>query len=75
MTECRCGWNGTGPHPCHACGEPSIVRFYNPRLVPLAGVTMKVQCEDTYACDACWLKFRTYQRIEPFFRFLRMAGR
>lgn len=60
--KCRCGWDGQGEHPCHAdaytCRKPAQHRFYNPQFVGLAGVQMKMQVTDTYACDACWEKFK-----------------
>lgn len=76
VTHCRCGWSGTGPHPCHVCGAPAIVRFYNPTLVPLAGVAMKMEASETYGCDACWEKFRTYLQMDrTILRFLRECVR
>jgi len=62
MNDCRCGHSG-GPegHPCHGkgytCRKPASIRFYNPNLVSLAGMQMKLQVQDTWACDDCWLKF------------------
>ncbi len=56
--KCRCGFNGTGDHPCHSngysCGKPAKHRFYNAKGVALTGLQMKVQMNDTYACDECW---------------------
>lgn len=64
---CRCGHpEGKEPHPCHGrgyqCGHPAKRRFYNPSLVSLAGVMLKVQVSDTWACDACWQKFGAAQK-------------
>lgn len=43
---------------CHRCGkEPGSIRFYSPKLVPLAGMQMKFQVRDTWGCDACWAVF------------------
>lgn len=65
--SCRCGHDGTGPHPCHgegySCRKPAKQRFYNPQLVSLSGVQMKVQVTDTWACDDCWEKFHT--KLQP----------
>lgn len=62
MISCRCGYAGTGPHPCHGrgytCPNPGIQRFYNPQPVALAGMQMKVQVTETYACDECWAEFK-----------------
>lgn len=60
--SCRCGHEGSdAPHPCHGkgygCRKPAEARFYNPSLVALAGVQMKMQVEGTYACDECWAEF------------------
>lgn len=56
--KCRCGHDGKGPHPCHAvgytCRKPATQRFYNARPVALAGVQMKFQATNTWACDECW---------------------
>ena len=61
VTSCRCGWDGTGEHPCHfngyTCGQPARQRFYNARPVALAGAQMKLQMTDTWACDAHWHEF------------------
>ena len=61
--DCRCGHpkDSTDPHPCHGkghgCRKPATIRFYNPRPVALAGMQMKLQVSDTWACDACWADF------------------
>jgi hypothetical protein len=34
------------------------MRFYDARLVPLAGVQMKFEVRDTNACDPCWSDFQ-----------------
>lgn len=61
MPQCRCGWNGTGEHLCHRCKNQSgFLRFYDPRLVPLAGMQMKFEMRDTNACDECWAWFQVY---------------
>ena len=59
VTACRCGHPGDdSPHPCHGlnytCRQPATQRFYGARLVALAGMQMKVEVRDTWACDACW---------------------
>jgi len=59
---CRCGHFGDGEHPCHAeaytCRKLAKQRFYNPELVALAGVQMKMQVSDTWACDDHWIEFQ-----------------
>lgn len=59
---CRCGHSGDGPHPCHAkaygCRKPATLRFYGARPVALAGVQMKLEMSDTWACDECWEMYR-----------------
>lgn len=61
MNTCRCGHVGDGEHPCHGnaytCRKPSKQRFYNARPVALAGMQMKLQVTDTWACEECWIKF------------------
>jgi len=62
--KCRCGHpnDSTSPHPCHGmghtCGRPAQQRFYNPRPAHLAGVQMKLEVSETWACDECWAWFR-----------------
>ena len=63
--RCRCGHpnDSPTPHPCHGkgytCRRPAARRFYNPRLVSLAGMQMKVGAVgETWACDACWAEFK-----------------
>lgn len=69
--SCRCGWDGTGDHPCHVCGAPSRQRFYRPQLVALAGMTMKLQVTDTFACDSCWRKYIEFRTLVlPIFQRL-----
>lgn len=62
MSQCRCGHDGQGPHPCHAkaytCRQPATQRFYNARPAALAGMQMKLVCDDTWACDGCWAEFQ-----------------
>lgn len=62
MNNCRCGYNTSNDyHPCHGngytCKKPAKPRFYNPKLVALAGVQTKFQVSETYACDDCWENF------------------
>lgn len=61
-TACRCGWDGIGEHPCHggaySCRKPATQRFYAPRMVGLAGVQLKFEVSDTWACDACWEEYK-----------------
>ena len=63
MNTCRCGHSGPDPHPCHGnayrCRKPAKRRFYAPRIVGLAGVQMKVETSETWACDECWQKHKT----------------
>lgn len=67
MSTCRCGHDSTGDHPCHGngyeCRKPAKRRLYNPRPVGLAGVQMKLQVSDTWACDECWAAFQ--QQVSP----------
>lgn len=62
MSTCRCGYNGEGDHPCHGngyrCRKTAKRRFYNPQPVGLAGLQMKLQVSDTWACDECWAAFQ-----------------
>ncbi len=62
MKTCRCGYSGEGDHPCHAegytCGKSAKQRFYNPRPVALSGFQMKLQVEETWACDEHWESFQ-----------------
>lgn len=57
---CRCK-RDQPVHLCHGrrytCPNPATPRFYNPRVVSLAGVQLKVEVADTWACDACWAAF------------------
>ena len=54
---CRCGYDGTGPHPCHGmgytCRRPAKLRLYNAKPSALAGVQMKLVVTETWACDEC----------------------
>lgn len=59
LKPCRCGHKESdGPHPCHfggyTCRKPATQRFYGARLVSLAGVTMKAEVSETWACDEHW---------------------
>ncbi len=62
--NCRCGHDDDSdtPHPCHAkgytCKKPAQRRFYNPKVVGIAGVQMKFGMSDTWACDDCWNSFK-----------------
>jgi len=62
MNACRCGHDGQGSHPCHAkaykCRKPASQRFYNAQRVALTGMQMKLQVQDTWACDECWEEFK-----------------
>lgn len=70
MTEtlpCRCGWEGSGEHPCHGglytCHQPGKRRLYDIHFVSLPGMTFKVEVrKQTVACDACWEKFEQLLR-------------
>jgi hypothetical protein len=59
---CRCGFQGTGDHLCHGkgytCTNTGSFRLYNAQAVALAGVQMKLQGTDTWACDSCWDAFK-----------------
>jgi len=68
MNACRCGY--TGPeegHPCHfngyLCGKPAKQRFYNARPVALAGMILKFETTDTWACDEHWESWRKEHRL------------
>lgn len=70
---CRCGHTGDdAAHPCHGkgytCRRPARQRFYNARLVPLAGHQMKCEASDTWSCDACWVGFRALLDRAPIER-------
>lgn len=68
---CRCGYDGVGDHPCHgraySCKRPASQRFYDPRPVSLAGVQMKFQVSDTWACNDCWTTFALVYLNSPEF--------
>src|SRR5262249_27302971 len=55
---CRCGYDGKGPHPCHAqgykCRQPAQQRFYAGKPAALPGAQVKLEASETWACDACW---------------------
>lgn len=62
MTNCRCGWDGKGDHPCHGlaytCRKPATLRFYMPSWkFSLAGAQLKFSVTETWACDECWVGF------------------
>lgn len=73
-TSCRCGHPNvsTSPHPCHKykhkpggrmnelvrCGKPAEQRFYNAHPVALAGVQMKLEVTESWACEECWVEFK-----------------
>lgn len=64
---CRCGWDGTGDHPCHGlaytCRKASQPRYYEPhKLYSLAGNQMKISAVQTHACDECWRAFTSGER-------------
>ena len=64
VMDCRCGAKKDDtPHPCHGeaytCRKPAERRWYNARPVALSGMQMKVQVEDTWACEECWSKFKS----------------
>lgn len=54
--NCRCGWDGTGDHPCHRCGKAPGTRRFRGSDAPfsLAGVQPKFSVVETYSCDECW---------------------
>lgn len=58
---CRCGHDGGDIHPCHGdeyrCRKPATLRWYGARAIALAGMQMKLECSDTWACDDCWRLF------------------
>jgi hypothetical protein len=56
LVTCRCGWDGTGDHPCHwgnyTCRKPGKEFLYVPHMrFSLAGVQIKFSVEKTVACD------------------------
>lgn len=60
--RCRCGWDGTGDHPCHyknyTCRKPAKERLYLPSMkFSLAGAQLKFSMSKTFACDECWEDF------------------
>lgn len=64
---CRCGWDGTGDHPCHGfaytCRKASSPRYYAPTMMfALAGAQMKISAVLTHACDDCWRDFSSGER-------------
>lgn len=64
MTEaaCRCGWDGTGDHPCHGrayeCKKPARSRSQPHQRYSLAGAMLKLSVVETFACDECWEEFK-----------------
>jgi hypothetical protein len=68
MEQCRCGHAGGSPHQCHGhhykcTNKPTKQYFYGPQLSSLAGVQMKVQVFDTWACDKCWREFNVLRGL------------
>lgn len=64
MSEsCRCGWDGTDPHPCHwdayRCRKPAREFFYEPsKRYSLAGVQPKLSVTSTWACEEHTERFK-----------------
>jgi hypothetical protein len=60
VTKCRCGHDleSAEPHPCHECQAPSRDRYYARDVPTFRGTQMKISTVKTYACDACWAKFK-----------------
>jgi hypothetical protein len=60
MSACRCGWDGTGDHPCHRCGKAPGTRRFRHADVPysLAGAQPKFNMVETYSCDPCWTEWQ-----------------
>lgn len=58
---CRCGHQGSGPHPCHGkaytCGAPAKPRLVSTGPAALAGMQLKFSAYETWACDDCWQTF------------------
>ena len=67
MTSCRCGWDGTGEHPCHRCLKaPGKRRLYVPTFkFSLAGVQPKLSMAETWGCDGCWTSFQKLLEENP----------
>ncbi len=67
MLKCRCGYEGVGDHPCHAklytCRKSAEQRFYNPKIVSLAGIQMKLEVTDTWACNECWEEYEKSTKL------------
>lgn len=68
MTKCRCGHEGSDNfHPCHgnkySCKKPATIRFYNPKFVSLAGMQLKMEVMDTWACDNCWKEYENLIKL------------
>lgn len=66
---CRCGWDGeTGPHPCHSdgyrCRQPAEQRFRITGPAHLAGMQLKFNASETWACDECWSYYQKYVKDE-----------
>lgn len=60
--RCRCGWDGTGGHPCHGDGYECTGEHAKERLVcrpvALAGRQMTFGAYKTWSCEACWESFK-----------------
>lgn len=58
---CRCNRETERGHLCHGqgytCPNPGKLRIYNAEPVALAGMQMKVQAQQTIACDVCWAAY------------------
>ena len=59
---CRCNRETERSHLCHGqgytCPNLGKMRLYQMQPVSLAGMQMKLQVQQTIACDACWAKFQ-----------------
>jgi hypothetical protein len=68
MIACRCGWNGEGDHPCHGngyrCRKPAQIRFIT-YPTALAGMQLKLDAYETFACDECWNEKQKIERGKP----------
>ena len=81
QNPCRCGWDGTGAHPCHRCHtRPGRSRLYAPTMrFSLAGMQPKLSVRDTNACDECWVPFAKaleaqHERERAEFAALQASG-
>lgn len=64
-SACRCGWNGTGDHPCHRCGTAPGKRRLRHADIPysLAGAQPKFNMVETWSCDECWAEWVDFNSI------------